>query len=61
MRALILADERGPALVDAARALEPRGLLLNAPRPNLIRFMPALNVSREEIDLMLDLLHDLLN
>lgn len=61
LRALILADERGPALVDAARNLEPRGLLLNAPRPNLIRFMPALNVSREEIDLMIGLLHGLLN
>jgi acetylornithine/N-succinyldiaminopimelate aminotransferase len=31
-----------------------RGLLLNAPRPNLLRFMPALNVTHEEIDLMVD-------
>lgn len=30
------------------------GVLLNAPRPNLLRFMPALNVSAEEIDLMLE-------
>lgn len=26
------------------------GLLLNAPRPHLLRFMPALNSSREEVD-----------
>lgn len=32
------------------------GLLLNAPRPSLLRFMPALNVSREEIDTMLEIL-----
>jgi acetylornithine/N-succinyldiaminopimelate aminotransferase len=32
------------------------GLLLNAPRPDSLRFMPALNVTREEIDEMLDLL-----
>jgi len=30
-----------------------QGLLLNAPRPELIRFMPSLNVTREEIDRML--------
>jgi acetylornithine/N-succinyldiaminopimelate aminotransferase len=29
------------------------GLLLNSPRPNLLRFMPALNLSNEEIDTML--------
>ncbi|HEY3432475.1 MAG TPA: acetylornithine transaminase [Rhodocyclaceae bacterium] len=60
LRALVLADERGPALVEAARNLSPEGLLLNAPRPNLIRFMPALNVSREEIDRMLEMLRQLL-
>ena len=31
-----------------------RGLLVNAPRPDTVRFMPALNVSRAEIDTMLD-------
>ncbi|MDY0013051.1 MAG: acetylornithine transaminase [Rhodocyclaceae bacterium] len=60
LRALILADDRGPALVEAARQLAPTGLLLNAPRPNLLRFMPALTVSREEIDLMLSQLDALL-
>ncbi|WP_409935160.1 aspartate aminotransferase family protein [Comamonas squillarum] len=33
---------------------ECRGLLLNAPRPNILRFLPALNVSTDEIDLMVD-------
>ncbi|KPK27947.1 MAG: acetylornithine aminotransferase [Betaproteobacteria bacterium SG8_40] len=36
------------------------GLLLNAPRPHLLRFMPALNVSQEEIDTMLAMLDDAL-
>jgi acetylornithine/N-succinyldiaminopimelate aminotransferase len=30
------------------------GLLLNAPRPSVLRFMPALNVTQAEIDLMID-------
>jgi acetylornithine/N-succinyldiaminopimelate aminotransferase len=60
LRALVLADERAPALVDAARALAPEGLLLNAPRPNLLRFMPALTTSRDEIDRMLSMLRALL-
>lgn len=60
LRALVLADERAPALVEAARELAPEGLLLNAPRPNLLRFMPALTVSRAEIDQMLEMLRGLL-
>ena len=60
LRALILADDRGPALVEAARSRSPEGLLLNAPRPHLLRFMPALNVSEAEIDLMLAWLRELL-
>lgn len=60
LRALIMRDESAPALVTAARALDPAGLLLNAPRPNLLRFMPALNVSNGEIEQMLILLRSLL-
>lgn len=30
------------------------GLLLNAPRPSVLRFMPALNVTRAEVDLMIE-------
>lgn len=40
--------------------MSPVGLLLNAPRPNLLRFMPALNVTREEIDQMIGMLRELL-
>lgn len=58
LRALKLKREEGPAIVERARALAPEGLLLNAPRPNLLRFMPALNVSADEIVLMLDMLDD---
>jgi acetylornithine/N-succinyldiaminopimelate aminotransferase len=53
LRALMLDRDDGPAIVDAARDLAPEGMLLNAPRPNLLRFMPALNVTADEIDLML--------
>ena len=44
---LQMSDERAGALV--AECLD-NGLLLNAVRPNTLRFMPPLNVSREEID-----------
>lgn len=60
LRALILADERGPQLVAAALAMQPHGLLLNSPRPNLLRFMPALNVSEAEIDQMIEQVDQLL-
>jgi acetylornithine/N-succinyldiaminopimelate aminotransferase len=60
LRALALADEAAPAIVTSARERAPEGLLLNAPRPNLLRFMPALTVSRDEIAQMLDMLRILL-
>lgn len=60
LRALILDDDRGPAIVKAALEMDPQGLLLNAPRPNLLRFMPALNVSEAEIDQMIEALDVLL-
>lgn len=60
LRALILADDRGPQLVAAALTMQPQGLLLNSPRPNLLRFMPALNVSEAEIDQMIGQLDGLL-
>ena len=44
----------------AAKALE-RGLLVNAPRGDSLRFMPALNVSFEEIDRMLEILDGVLS
>ena len=60
LRALVLDDERGPAIVKAALEMQPQGLLLNSPRPNLLRFMPALNVSESEIDQMAEALDVLL-
>ncbi|CUJ53606.1 acetylornithine transaminase [Achromobacter xylosoxidans] len=53
LRALVMDRDDGPAIVEAARNLTPNGLLLNAPRGNLLRFMPALNVTAEEIDTLL--------
>ena len=43
----------------AAQALEA-GVLLNAPRPDTLRFMPALNVTRNEIASMIDCLDTIL-
>jgi acetylornithine/N-succinyldiaminopimelate aminotransferase len=47
----------GAALV--AQALEA-GLLLNSPQPDTLRFIPALNVTRDEILLMIDQLDTIL-
>jgi acetylornithine/N-succinyldiaminopimelate aminotransferase len=43
----------------AADAFE-RGLLINSPRPDSLRFMPALTVTREEIDQMVAILDGVL-
>lgn len=53
LRALKLDRPDGAAIVQAARDRKPQGLLLNAPRPELLRFMPALNITAEEIELAL--------
>lgn len=53
--ALDLQRECSAAVVDQARA---HGLLINAPRPTVLRFMPALNVSAAEIVLGLQRLED---
>nr|WP_312477742.1 acetylornithine transaminase [Achromobacter ruhlandii] len=60
LRALVMNRDDGPAIVEAARNLAPNGLLLNAPRGNLLRFMPALNVTAEEIEVMLEQLDALI-
>ncbi|MBB1635950.1 MULTISPECIES: acetylornithine transaminase [Cupriavidus] len=60
LRALVLNKDIGPQLVEEARDMQPQGLLLNSPRPNLLRFMPALNVTIEEIDQMIGMLRTLL-
>lgn len=55
--AIDLKRDLGSRIVDAARL---NGLLLNAPRPNLLRLMPALNVTPDEVDTMLDIANDCL-
>lgn len=54
LRALMLDQPDGPAIVKTAIDMQPEGLLLNAPRPDLLRFMPALNVTADDVGLMLD-------
>lgn len=49
LRALGLRRDIAAEAVEMARA---RGLLINGPRPDTLRFMPALTVSDEEIDQM---------
>jgi len=51
--AVDLAKDRAPAVV--ARCLEA-GLLLNAPRPGTLRFVPALDVTTAQVDEMLAIL-----
>ena len=51
--AIDLNKEIGPQVVEESLN---RGLLINSPRKNTLRFMPALTVSREEIDRMIDIL-----
>lgn len=53
LQALVLGDDRAERTVERARAM---GLLINAPRPNVLRFMPQLRVSTAEIDEMITLL-----
>jgi len=61
LRALDLGASTGRAVVAYARddlqmhpGWENTGLLLNSPRPDILRFMPALNVTRAEIDRMIE-------
>ena len=61
LRALDLGAGTGGAVVAYARddlqkhpGWENTGLLLNSPRPDTLRFMPALNVTRAEIDRMIE-------
>ena len=60
LRALMLGKDIGGKLVDLAREHQPEGLLINSPRPDLLRFMPALTVSNEEIMTMCVILRTLL-
>ncbi|HSY24176.1 MAG TPA: acetylornithine transaminase [Polyangiaceae bacterium] len=57
MLALVLPADGAADIV--ARAFE-QGLVLHAPRPHVLRFTPALNVSRAEVDQMVEILGPLL-
>jgi acetylornithine/N-succinyldiaminopimelate aminotransferase len=52
LQALVLPGAVASRVAEAARNLAPEGLLVNAARPDVLRLMPALNVSADEIDLM---------
>jgi acetylornithine/N-succinyldiaminopimelate aminotransferase len=56
--ALDLDRPDGAKIVEAALG---KRLLINSPRPATLRFMPALNVTRDEIDQMLRILSECLN
>jgi acetylornithine/N-succinyldiaminopimelate aminotransferase len=60
-KGLLLALELGRTIASEVvkRALAG-GLLINAPKPSVLRFMPALNVSRDEIDEMLRILRQII-
>jgi acetylornithine/N-succinyldiaminopimelate aminotransferase len=56
-RGLLLAlDLKVPIAASIVAQAFEGGVLLNAPRPDALRFMPALNITRHEIDLMIDCL-----
>ncbi len=57
---LVALDLKRDIAANVVEVARDDGLLLNAPRPNLLRFMPALNLSQGETDLMLAMLEDVL-
>jgi acetylornithine/N-succinyldiaminopimelate aminotransferase len=61
-RGLLLAlDLKHPIAASIVAQAFDDGVLLNAPRPDALRLMPALNVTREEIAAMIDTLDAILN
>ena len=58
LRALDLGFDGAPQVVELARQ---RCLLINAPRPDSLRFMPALTVTDPEIDHMIGVLDAVLD
>lgn len=61
-RGLLLAVELGrPVASEVVKRALASGLLINAPKPGVLRFMPALNVMRNEIDDMLRILRQVIH
>lgn len=54
MAAMVVAHARERPMLSGTAGHD--GLLLNAPRPSVLRFMPALTVTKAEVDLMIDAL-----
>jgi acetylornithine/N-succinyldiaminopimelate aminotransferase len=60
-RGLLLALDLGqPIGADVVTRSRDAGLLINSPRPDALRFMPALNVTRDEIQQMIAMLEQAL-
>ncbi len=60
-RGLLLALDLGqPIGGDLVTLAREAGLLINSPRPDTLRFMPALNIGRAEIDGMIEILGSVL-
>jgi acetylornithine/N-succinyldiaminopimelate aminotransferase len=57
---LLALDLNQPVAAGMVSSALERGLLINAPRPSVLRFMPALNVSRDEIDQMVGILRNVI-
>ncbi len=57
---LLALDLQRDIAAEVADAAMARGLLVNAPRADALRFMPALTVSQQEIDQMIDVLDGVL-
>ena len=49
--AAVLDSDRAPAVVDAARE---SGMIVNAVRPDAVRFAPPLTISRDEVDIAIE-------
>ncbi len=58
---LVALDLKRDIAEEVSNLARDAGLLLNAPRPNLLRFMPALNLTTDQIDLMLGMLDNVIN
>jgi acetylornithine/N-succinyldiaminopimelate aminotransferase len=58
---LVALDLKQDMAFDVADAARDAGLLVNAPRPNALRLMPALNVSQDECDAMLAMLGEVIS
>ena len=60
-RGLLLAlDLKMPIAASIVAEGFKEGVLLNAPKPDTLRFIPALNVAREEVALVIDCLDGVL-